>query len=1010
MKNVIYLIIALSFVFSLKAQDPSWITDVSNNIGLDSCYGSRIWSADVNGDNYPDLLWGGPLATHNHLHLYLNIPNPDKNSPYKRIFKDFTEESGINVRRDGKPGVRISDIAALADVDNDGDLDIVSSIYYHRFTGYQGANDPGDRTEVLLNDGKGHFTIKTDAGLDKLNLDPILPPGLINATGIAFLDYNLDGNIDIYISTWFTDYYSNENDIKQKDLLLKGYGDGSFVRINDPVIDAVQEPMYGVNVSDWNNDGFQDVITSPYCRTGGSLFAGTVTGLFRDATLQADYSAQHMLRDGAGLLCQWEANPGDYNNDGNMDFLQVLVHGGFGVGMGRTVVATNMGKSQNYKLVWDIDRIRRDEPANSHLGDQGGSWWDIDNDGWLDMTIGQMAYPANNLAGQERIYILKQNKDHYFDDISKQLGIFYKLKEGHSQEQTDYDLDGDNDLLLSRQFRDTILVDTIINGQNQQIKVEKVYMKIIMLQNEIGNKNNWTGIKLFNQADVNKTGIGNRITIYSDKLMQTRDLQAGLGHFANQQPFIQTVGLGQSNRIDSIKVRWLMKGFPESTIYNPPLNVFLQLDIEGAYEILKIDTNKAPLIAFSKSFVNFDTVNTGQSKDSSFTITNIGDAPLIIQSASINLSNKQFALVDNISSITLNPLEYKVVNVKFTPDIRADFYGTVEFISNAKNGNKRGYDLYGFGFEAKPIITLSDKTLNFDTVQIDAPKTMSIFVNNEGQLPLTINNVNILNDAAKVYSIENITLPVTIPVNRKLELKFSFHPVEYIKYTANVKISSDGYNEKVTSLDMYGYGDGPKPDLAVTDIFEFGNVDINTEKTKELTLTNKGGGKLQISKIDIKLNNNIFELVDFKPPYLLNSGDITKINIKFKPTSVGTFTKPVDITSTSYYYPITRISFTGTGINPQSVNDENCYCDTQVFPNPANNEFTLEVSKEYNENIKTISVYNSIGEMIINLSGLINFNNQFVYNIDASKLQAGSYYIMINTDKKTISKNVIISR
>jgi hypothetical protein len=1011
MKNAIYFLLALTFVIKLEAQDPSWIKDVSNNIGLDSCFGSRIWSADVNGDNYPDLLWGGPLATHNHLHLYLNILNPDKNSIYKRVFKDITDEAGINVRRDGKPGVRISDIAALADVDNDGDLDIVSSIYYHRFSGYKDSNDPGDRTEVLLNDGKGHFTIKPDAGLNTLNMDPILPIGLINATGIAFLDYNLDGNIDIYISTWFTDYYSNENDVKQKDVLLKGNGDGSFVRIIDPVIDAVQEPMYGVNVSDWNNDGYQDVITSPYCRTGGNLFAGTSTSLFRDATAQSDYSAQHMLRDGPGLLCQWEANPGDYNNDGNMDFLQVLVHGGFGAGVGRTVVATNMGQSQNYKLVWDIDRIKRDEPANSHLGDQGGSWWDIDNDGWLDITIGQMAYPANNLAGQERLYILKQNKDHNFDDISKQLGIFYKLKEAHSQEQTDYDLDGDNDLLVSRQFRDTILVDTLINGQNQQIKVEKVYMKIIMLQNEIGNTNNWTGIKLTTPSGMNKTGVGSRITIYSDKLMQTKDLQAGLGHFANQQPFIQTVGLGQSNRIDSIRVRWMKKGFPESTIYNPPLNLFLDIESDGNYKILKTDSTKAPLIAFSKSLINFDTVDVGANKVLTFFVTNIGDAPLTIQSGSIKLSNKQFSFyTENINQITLNPQEYKLISILFSPDIRAEFYGTVEFLSNAANGNKRAFDLYGFGYAAKPIITLSDKTLYFDTVQVDAPLEKSIYINNEGQLPLTINSINILNDAAKVFSINNITLPQSIQPGNKLELKFKFHPIDYIKYTAKVSISSDGYNEQISYLDLSGYGDGPKPDLAVIDLFNFGNVNIGSEKIKELELSNKGGGKLEINKIDIKFNNNLYELLDFNPPYILNTGETAKINVKFKPISKGAFTKPVDITTSSYFSPVSRISFTGIGVDPESVTDNNCYCDTQVFPNPAVDEFTIEINKDYNETIKTIEIYNSTGKLILNLSGIVNFNNEYVYNIDASKLQVGSYYIIINSDKKTVSKNLIIKK
>ena len=471
------------------SQDQTWITDITNEIGLDSAFGSRIWLGDFNNDNFTDLLWGTPKATHNNFNLMINNHS---NDIFSRKLENLSDKTGTNYnrRRDNKTGVRTTDIASMADFDNNGTLDIISSIYYHRFTGYKDANDPGDRTEILLNDGNLNFSL-AESGLNQMQLDAILPQGLINSTGIAFVDYNLDGLTDAYISTWFTDYYATNADVKQKDILVKNVtvgNDVKFERVYIPAIEAVVEPMYGVNATDWNNDGYQDIVTSPYCRTGGSLFAGGPNGTFRDATAEANYSAQHAKRDGPGLLCQWEANPADFDNDGDMDLLQVIVHGGYYEGMGRTVIAVNQGKDKGYKYEWNLDRIRRDAPLTSHLGDMGACWWDIDNDGKLDMAIGQMSYPTANLQGQERLYILRQNDSGYFDDISKKLGIFYTMKEAHSMEPFDYDLDGDHDLIFSRQVRDTIEVDTVINGQQQKVKVEKVYMKIHLLRNNIDRK------------------------------------------------------------------------------------------------------------------------------------------------------------------------------------------------------------------------------------------------------------------------------------------------------------------------------------------------------------------------------------------------------------------------------------------------------------------------------------------------------------------------------------------
>jgi len=135
----------LFFVLALSATQlfsQTWFNEISDAAGLSETKGFRVWLADVNGDDYPDLLWGGDKgALFNSIYLMMNVPNPDQNSSVKRIFQDYTAESGLQKSRIDTNISRTVDIAALADLDNDGDLDIVTSIYTHRVQNYKSTGD-----------------------------------------------------------------------------------------------------------------------------------------------------------------------------------------------------------------------------------------------------------------------------------------------------------------------------------------------------------------------------------------------------------------------------------------------------------------------------------------------------------------------------------------------------------------------------------------------------------------------------------------------------------------------------------------------------------------------------------------------------------------------------------------------------------------------------------------------------------------------------------------------------
>ncbi len=528
------------------------MTDVTADVGLADTRGFRIFVADLNGDFYPDLiLHDGRIMQNNQIRVFMNVLKPGAWTHHDRTFVDFTEESNINVGRVAGLDGRQTELLTFADLDNDGDLDAASGMWYWDSNEY---DDVGHRHEILLNDGTGRFTLVEESGLPGI--------GLVPATQMAWLDFDMDGVLDLYVATFSPNHALG---IFHNDLLLRGDGTGKFTDISFPAgLGDESWPNYGGNVTDWNNDGWPDLISSPYCRNSGNLWRNNGDGTFTEASAEANYSAQHMQGDNGQTMCQWEALPADFDNDGDMDLAQILVHGGLGNIEGRTTLAVNGGAETGYRYEWERERLRRKMPASTHLGDQDAVWFDLENDGLLDLVVSQSVY----IQQTDRMYIFNQNEDHTFDDITGALGLITEIQSTHAMEPIDFDLDGDDDLLIAKWRRGTW------EPENRD--------RVVMLRNDVAHKNNWIAVGLQPKNEgTNRSAIGARIAVHTGDRTQIRDIQAGRGHFGGQQPFIRNFGLGSATAVDSIVVRWPHAGFPTTTVIDPPINEIAIITEDG---------------------------------------------------------------------------------------------------------------------------------------------------------------------------------------------------------------------------------------------------------------------------------------------------------------------------------------------------------------------------------------------------------------------------------------------
>jgi enediyne biosynthesis protein E4 len=130
--------------------------------------------------------------------------------------------------------------------------------------------------------------------------------------GAAFLDYDQDGFIDIYVcsGTWNAELNTGEKPEKLPgNHLYRNKGNGTFEDVTEKT--DVGGPWYtmGVTVGDYNNDGYPDIFLSNY--GSNVLLKNTGKGSFTDVTKRAGLAGGDLCSVGAVWL--------DYDNDSYLD-------------------------------------------------------------------------------------------------------------------------------------------------------------------------------------------------------------------------------------------------------------------------------------------------------------------------------------------------------------------------------------------------------------------------------------------------------------------------------------------------------------------------------------------------------------------------------------------------------------------------------------------------------------------------------------------------------------------
>ena len=222
---------------------------------------------------------------------------------------------------------------AFIDYDNDNDLDLfsISATY-----------DTYSNNILYQNMGEGNFDeVIIDA--DFLNYIPL--------HGQSWGDYDNDGWIDVFFTSWQSDY--------RQVYLYKNNQDGTFTEID--TLDLTMQSIRSINSAwgDYNNDGYLDLFVND--RDGQDRIYRNVNGLNFEQAILLPNSTNGPDRS----IGTWV----DYNNDGKLDLFV-----GHDRGQDQLFKSLGDGTFEDQSTLIAIDSIARGGWTKS-------LWGDFDNDG-----------------------------------------------------------------------------------------------------------------------------------------------------------------------------------------------------------------------------------------------------------------------------------------------------------------------------------------------------------------------------------------------------------------------------------------------------------------------------------------------------------------------------------------------------------------------------------------------------------------------------------------------------
>ena len=318
----------------------------------------------------------------------------------------------------------------------------------------------------------------------------------------------------------------------------------------------------------------------------------------------------------------------------------------------------------------------------------------------------------------------------------------------------------------------------------------------------------------------------------------------------------------------------------------------------------------SPQLTVSAGSLSFGSVTVNTATTQSLTLTSTGTAPVTVSSAAI--TGTGFAFVGGTLPVTLNPTQSMTLQVQFVPTAAGTVNGQITISSNSSSGDTAVVALSGTSIAApSPQLTVSAGSLSFGGVTVNTATTQTLTLTSTGTSPVTVSSAAITGAG---FTIVGGSLPATLNPTQSLTLQVQFQPTSTGTASGQIAISSDSSTGSTAVVALSGTSiAAPSPQLTVSaGSLSFGSVTVNTATTQTLTLTSTGTSPVTVSSAAI--TGAGFTIVGGTLPATLNPTQSLTLQVQFQPTTTGTASGQIAISSDSSTGSTAVVALSGTSI------------------------------------------------------------------------------------------------
>ncbi len=542
-------------------------------------HGGAVAIGDFNNDSLMDVFFSGNMVPNK---LYLNKGN--------LTFEDVSAKAGIGAADKWNSGV------ALADVNADGWLDI-----------YVCATIKEDsllRANTLFIN-KGIDQNGTPVFEDQAKTFGVADTGY--SQNAAFLDYDKDGDLDLYVLTNLesdkipSNYRPRilDGTALNNDRLYRNNGNNTFTDVTLAARILIEGYGLGIGIADINEDSWPDIYIGNDYVSNDILYINNRDGTF---TNEISKRLKHQSLFSMGI------DISDVNNDNHPDIvtLDMLPENNLRRKTVSGAGATYYNYINNLEYGYEFQYMRNMLHANNgdgtfqEIGQMAGihqtewSWsslfMDVDNDGNRDLMITN-GFPKdvtdkdyvmfkrevgafnNHRSLIDSIpvlkvpnYAFKNTGDFSFTDVTEQWGL--KIP-SFSNGAAFSDLDNDGDL------------DYVVNNINDAA---------FLYENTLYSKaqrspNNFLRVRLVGDKQ-NNSGLGAKVTVHYDGMLQYEDFSIYRGYLSTVEDIVH-FGIGPASAVDTLTILW--PDGRSQKLYNVAANQVVDVDNHAAIQSIKAD-------------------------------------------------------------------------------------------------------------------------------------------------------------------------------------------------------------------------------------------------------------------------------------------------------------------------------------------------------------------------------------------------------------------------------------